>query len=364
MGAFQCAFGEQDAVIGEDADGIAPDPGKPADQGLAIEPLELVELAAVDDPGDDLAHIVGPAGVRRNDPVDFLGRVKRVARRLDLDRNTLRLVEVGNDTPGDAERVAIVERIMIGHTGDAAVHLGTAELLGGDDLAGRGADERRTAEKDRALSAHDDAFVRHRRNVRAARGARPHHQRDLRDAGRRQARLIVEDASEMLAVGKDLVLGGQKGAARIDEINAGQPVLAGDLLRPQVLLDGHREIGAAFDRRVVGDDDAFAAHDPADAGDDPGSRHLAVIHAIGGELRQLEKGRTRIEQRPHPFARQQLAASEMPAPGCGPAALADRRDLVPQILDKRPHRRRVRRESIGARVERCGKDRHARDETL
>ena len=108
----------------------------------------------------------------------------------------------------------------------------------------------------------------------------------------------------MLAVGKDLVLRRQKCAAGIDQIEARQPVLAGDLLGAQVLLDGHREIGAALDRRVIGDDDAFAAHDPADAGDDPGGRHLAVIHAVRGERRKLEKRRARVEQRPHPLARQ------------------------------------------------------------
>ena len=155
----------------------------------------------------------------------------------------------------------------------------------------------------------------------------------------------------MIAVGKDLVLRRQKRPARIDEIEAGQPVVAGDLLGAQVLLDGHREIGAALDRRVIGDDDAFAAHDPADAGDEAGGRHLAVIHAEGGELRQFEKRRARIEQRPHPLARQQLAARQVPAPRLLPAALADRRDLLPQIRDKRPHRRRIRREHVRAPVE-------------
>ena len=65
MRALQRALGEQDAVIGEDADRITPDLRKAADQGLAVELLELVELAAVDEAGDDLAHIVGPCGCRR-----------------------------------------------------------------------------------------------------------------------------------------------------------------------------------------------------------------------------------------------------------------------------------------------------------
>ena len=67
MRALQRALREQDAVIGEDADRVAPDPRKAADQGRAVEPLELVELAAVDDAGDDLAHVVGPAHIGRDD---------------------------------------------------------------------------------------------------------------------------------------------------------------------------------------------------------------------------------------------------------------------------------------------------------
>ena len=120
---------------------------------------------------------------------------------------------------------------------------------------------------------------------------------------------------------------GRNAAAGIDQIEARQPVLAGDLLGAQMLLYRHREIGAALDGRVVGDDDAFAPHDPPDAGDDPGGRHLAVIHAVGGERREFEKRRPRIEQQPHPLARQQLAARQMPLPRLLPAALFDLREL-------------------------------------
>ena len=80
-------------------------------------------------------------------------------------------------------------------------------------------------------------------------------------------RLVVEDAAEVVAVGEDLVLVRQVGAARVDEVDAGQAVLGGDLLRPQVLLDRHRIVGAALHRGVVGDDHHLLPGDPADAGD-------------------------------------------------------------------------------------------------
>ena len=80
--------------------------------------------------------------------------------------------------------------------------------------------------------------------------------------GARHRRLVEEDPAEVLAVGEDLVLQRQEGAAGVDEVDARQPVLQRDLLRPQVLLDRHRVVGAALDGRVVGDDHALAPADP------------------------------------------------------------------------------------------------------
>src|SRR5579883_2526713 len=59
MRAFERALGEENTVIGDDADGIAPDARKAGDERLAVELLELVELAAIDDARDDLADIIG-----------------------------------------------------------------------------------------------------------------------------------------------------------------------------------------------------------------------------------------------------------------------------------------------------------------
>ena len=116
----------------------------------------------------------------------------------------------------------VVARQRVGDAGDAGVQIAAAEVLGADRLAGRGFDQRRAAEEDRALVLDDDRLVGHRRHIGAAGRAGAHHHRDLRDARRRHARLIVEDAAEMLAVGKHLGLMRQIGAAGIDEIDAGQ----------------------------------------------------------------------------------------------------------------------------------------------
>ena len=99
------------------------------------------------------------------------------------------------------------------------------------------------------------------------------------------SRLIVEDAAEMLAVGKHFGLMRQVGAAGIDQIDARQPVLARDLLCAQMLLHRHRIIGAAFDGGIVADDHAFAPGHAADAGDKTSAMDGIVVHAAGGERR-------------------------------------------------------------------------------
>ena len=104
MRALQRALAEQDAVVGEDADRIALDVRKAADQRRAVERLELVESRAVDDAGDDVAHIVRLARVGRHDAVDLLGGIKRLARsRASRDTAALDAVEIGDDAARDAD---------------------------------------------------------------------------------------------------------------------------------------------------------------------------------------------------------------------------------------------------------------------
>ena len=176
------------------------------------------------------------------------------------------------------------------------MHVGAAKILRADDFACCGLHQRRAAEEDRALLAHDDRFVAHGRHIGAARGARAHHRGDLRDALRRQVGLVEEDAAEMIAIGEDLVLHRQERAAGIDQVDARQPVLPRDLLCAQMLLHGERKIGAALHRRIVRDDDALASGNAADAGDDAGGRHLVVVEAVGRQLRQFQERRAGIDQ--------------------------------------------------------------------
>ena len=99
----------------------------------------------------------------------------------------------------------------------------------------------------------------------------------------------------MIAVGEDLGLVRQVRSAAVDQIDAGEAVLLGDLLRAQVLLYREGIVSAAFDGRVVADDHHLAAGDTADAGDDAGAGHFAFVHVAGGKLADLEERRAGIE---------------------------------------------------------------------
>jgi hypothetical protein len=151
----------------------------------------------------------------------------------------------------------------------------------------------------------------------------------------------------MVSVGKHLVLHRQERAARVDQVDAGQAILGRDLLRAQVLLHRQRIIGAALDRGVVDDDDAFGALDAADAGDDAGRGDVAAIHVPCRELADFEKGRAGVEKLRQPFARQQLAAPDMALARLVGAAARDGGGLVGNIGDQRLHAFRIGREGFG-----------------
>ena len=165
--------------------------------------------------------------------------------------------------------------------------------------------------------AHDHHFVAHGRDVGAAGGARTHDHRQLGDALGRHLRLVVEDAAKVVPIRKNLGLQRQERAARVHQIDAGQAVFQGDLLGPQVFLDGDRIVGAAFDRGVVGHDHHLLAVDTADAGNYPGPGVVAVVHPPGGQRTEFQKGRPRVQQSTHPVPHQHLASAAVKLGGVG-----------------------------------------------
>ena len=163
----------------------------------------------------------------------------------------------------------------------------------------------------------------------------------------------------MVAVGKDLVLSRQVGAARIDQVDAGQVVLARDVLRAEVLLDGEREVGAALDCRVVGHDDALGPRDRADPRDQPRRRDVLVVDLVGGKLGEFEKRRAGIDQAVDALPREHLARGrDMALPRPLSAPLGDGRDDPVELGHRALHRRAIGFERLGAPVDRASYLRH------
>ena len=161
----------------------------------------------------------------------------------------------------------------------------------------------------------------------------------------RHSRLVEKDAAEVLPVRKDLGLHRQERAARVHEVDARQAVFERDLLRAEVLLHGEWVVRATFDGRVVGDDEHLAARDAADAGDEAGARRLAVVHAPGGERRQLEERRAGVEKAVDPLPHRQLAL----APVTLQVALAAALPRVPRAGSSSSATSRCIRTSVLAR---------------
>jgi len=93
----------------------------------------------------------------------------------------------------------------------------------------------------------------------------------------------------VVAVGKDLILLRQVGAATVHQINAGEVVFLGNLLGAQVFFHRHREIGAALHGGIVADHHDLLTVDTPDACDHACRRSCAIIHAMGRRRADLKK---------------------------------------------------------------------------
>ena len=257
----------------------------------------------------------------------------------------------GDDRAGDPERVVVVFGHVVGDAGQPGVDVGAAQFLGGDLLAGGGLHQRRASQEDRPRAADDDRLVRHRRHVGAAGGAGAHDDGHLRDALRGHARLVVEDPAEVVAVGEDLGLQRQEGAARVDQVHARQAVLERDLLRPEVLLHGDGEVGAALHRGVVRDDHHLAAAHAADAGDQARAGRVAAVHPPRGQRRQLEERRARVEQAFDALPHGQLALLAMAFDGLLAPAAPHLGQPLAQFGHDALHARAIAVEQIGIRLQ-------------
>ena len=206
-------FGEEHAVVGDDPDRVPVQMSETSHERGAVLGLELVELTAVDQSRDHLVHVVGLAWIGGHDRAQVGRGVERLDRFANLPRSRGPWSERVDDVAHDVERVDVVVRQVIGHTGDSRVQVSPAELFSGDVLARRRLHQRWAAEEDRALVAHDHSLVAHGGDVRSTGSAGAENCCDLRDSARRHRRLVEEDAAEVIAIGEHLVLHREEGSS-------------------------------------------------------------------------------------------------------------------------------------------------------
>ena len=307
MRALQGRLGQQRAVVGEDGDRLAVDRAKAGHQRISPQRFELVESAAVEQPRNDFARVVGLFGVDRYDAIELNRVVTWCAGRQRRHHGRLGR-QAGDDLTQHGQRLVLVLGQVVADPGDTAVHLRAAQGFAVDYFVDRDLDDGRATQMDAGVTAHHHHFVRQRGNVGAARGAAAEHGRELRQAGLRHAALAVEAVAEVVLVGKHAVLLRQKGTAAVHQVQAGQSQALGDFLRPHVFLDGFMEERAALDGGVVGDEHARPPGHHADAGDDARTRHLVAILIPGRQRREFQEGAAVIDDEVDALAHQQLAA--------------------------------------------------------
>ena len=110
------------------------------------------------------------------------------------------------------------------------------------------------------------------------------HRTYLLNAQATHAGLIIKNAAKIVFIGKNFILHGQESTTRIDQINAGQMIALGYFLGPQMFFHSYGKVGAAFDRRIIGDNHAGSAMHHADASDYSSRRDFGLIKFMASKV--------------------------------------------------------------------------------
>ena len=193
------------------------------------------------------------------------------------------------------QRVIIILGQIVGNTTQPRMGIAATQRFSIDILAGSLFHQRRTGQKDGPLPCNNNRLVRHGRHIGTPGRAGSHDHGNLRNTGCAHPRLIIKNASKMVAVGKHLVLTRQVGTAAIHQIQAGQMVLQRDFLRAKMLFHRQRIVTATLYRGVIADDHAVPPAYLADTGNDPGGRDLILIQVMRRKKPDFQKIGTRIQ---------------------------------------------------------------------
>ncbi|CAM5708975.1 hypothetical protein SGLAM104S_03405 [Streptomyces glaucescens] len=191
--------GEGGGLVGDQAHDLAVQPGQRAHHVAGPGLVDLEVVAVVDDLLDHPAHVVGLLGVGRDQRRQCLGAA--VGGVVGPDGGGQFAVVLGEQREQVADVGQAFGLVVVGEAGDAGeggVHVGAAEAVVGDLLAGDGLDDVRARDEHLGGAAHHEHEVGQRGGVGGAARARAEDDADLRDdAG--GAGVAAEDAGLLQA---------------------------------------------------------------------------------------------------------------------------------------------------------------------
>lgn len=186
------------------------------------------------------------------------------------------------------------------------------------------------SEVDGAIGLDDDRLVRHGRHIRTACSAHPKHTGDLGNLLRGHYSLVPElppSIREHLRADATVLACIELRTAPVDEVDAGEMVHLGNLLRPDVLVECLREENPSLDCGVIAQEDTFPPVHQPDTGDHAGAMDLPVIAAICGKRSQFHESSARVDDLLDSLPGQELAPRAMKLLVLSAAALASVLDV-------------------------------------
>ena len=317
MRRFGRTGGLDGAVVTQDADQLAMDPGVATHHLRGVAGLELQEIRCIHQTGNHLAHIVGFALVRRNNAHELLLVIQRL---LPVRGRSHRVpAQLVHHLARHGDSVGIVFTEVLPQASDLRMGFSSTQFVLRTVLADSGLDQWRACQKDIGAPSHQNHVVRKAWQIGAAGSGRSMHYRNLRQARSRHARLVGKAAA---AIDKNFCLVQQIGAATLHQVDHGKFVLLGNLLRPQGLAQAHGRHRSALDSAVVHRDQTALARHHANAHDRAATEHrlfaIVVVHLQARKAAEFQKRRAPVQEPRQAFARQQLLAlGEFGALGLG-----------------------------------------------
>ena len=141
-----------------------------------------------------------------------------------VPRNFRILGERCDDIADTTQCVGIVNREVVSNAGGLGVQFAATEFLWCDIFTSCSLNQWWACQEDGALVFHNDRFIAHRRHIGAPGGTGSHHGGNLRNPASGEVGLVVENATEMIAIRENLILVEQHGSTRVDQVDARQVV--------------------------------------------------------------------------------------------------------------------------------------------